>query len=322
MVPTTSPKETSPSSYPQSPTPSSTRKTISSPRKELKKSHWFFRRLASEWHAFVLKLKDLLEPHTSGDEALDSIFESSDDDFIGRSPGKYGQVTQIESQFLLDYKKHRTLEKVYEAHIAKEKNKGGKQFTHQCIEIQPLRSSMLAQPVVQSSPESGFTHPFTQNAIGSPKASESTINGASGTKSTVATLGSNGVNSDINGATLASSIDFENERVSSKTDVVLNFTSPQRRRSTCNLGEKLWEERRNRWLETSLDNAELVSQRQSRLSLAHINSKLHPQIYTMFVEKSKPLKNGARINLEDLVSVINAGWTKDAKWDRAARGLP
>lgn len=90
-----------------------------------------------------------------------------------------------------------------------------------------------------------------------------------------------------------------------------------------NIGETLWEYRRARWLavDDDVDVATKVEELAARLSLKHIPKEMYPRIYSNFVEKSKPLKADKRINLEDLINIINAGWTNDEKWERAAKGL-
>lgn len=339
---------------------STLRNTPTSPKRDPKKSHWFLRRLACEWSSFVTRLKDLSEPRSPSEETLDSIFDSSDEDYFGRSQGKYGHVSPIENEFLLDYKKYRTLEKVYEAHKLASlhlpvysRTKKSSQPSHppshtSCGsagqsekqgknpgEIQNLSRS-------QSNNSTKIRLPLAKMSTASTQL-KSACNDASAVSALdeeIKRTGSttNGAVSDMNSGTLeshelpnsvgehieASNASPSNSSPSNDPDSAPNnlFPLPARRRSTCNLGEKLWEERRSRWLETTLSGPEEIKNRQAALSLSHVNAKLHPQIYTMFVEKSKPLKSGTRINLEDLVGVINAGWTKEAKWERAARGLP
>lgn len=359
---TTSLKETTPSSI-QSPVSSTLRNTPTSPKRDPKRSHWFLRRLACEWSSFVTRLKDLSEPRSPSEETLDSIFDSSDDDYFGRSQGKYSHVSPIESEFLLDYKKYRTLEKVYEAHklatlhlpvySRTEKSSHSSHSSHPINQAnggsegqiqnegQLLGQNQNLSRSYSNSPTK-IRLPLGQRSIMSTK-----LNPATKDTSAVITLDeeikrtgstTNGAVSDLNSGTLESHelpnsaeeiIEAPDPDAATSNPVngvnsTLNnlFPLPQRRRSTCNLGENLWEERRSRWLETTLSGPEEIKNRQAALSLSHVNAKLHPQIYTMFVEKSKPLKSGTRINLEDLVGVINAGWTKEAKWERAARGLP
>lgn len=92
--------------------------------------------------------------------------------------------------------------------------------------------------------------------------------------------------------------------------------------SNQNIGETLWEYRRARWLAVDDDvEATRKLEELESASIKHIPKELYPRIYNNFVEKSKPLKAGKRINLEDLINVINSGWISDEKWLRAARGV-
>lgn len=311
MAPTTSHNETSPPIFQRSPT-SQSRGSVGSKSDLLPKS--WYSRLAYKWRALVEKIKYLSQPLLFAQDALDSLFESSDDDFFGRSPAKYSQITGVEFDFLLDYKRLLKLEKVFQAQSEKEPQ--SQKSSQANISSSYLRS-------ISSVPQ--FASSEKQQYL-SASNSEQTKQGDSM---------ANGAIADINSGTLMSlepvSSGKEQEEgnedehapaaVESGSATVVVVKSPTQRRYSCNLGEKLWEERRKRWLETDLD-AQHVKERQAALSLAHINRKLHSTIYTMFVHKAKPLKSGKRINLEDLMNVINAGWTKDAKWDRAAKGLP
>lgn len=435
---TTSFKETTPSSI-QSPVSSTKRNGPISPLsphkdRDQKKGHWFLRRLASEWSSFVTRLKVISEPRSPSEETLDSIFDSSDEDYFGRSPGKFNHVSPIENKFLLDYKKYRTLEKVYQAHklatlhdpdpdphsssgphlptllpakrsvyscttekslhpsSTKSQRDSGSTSQSQSQNKTQINGQINGEVEIQSRGQSN-SPPTKVRLLTAKMATPSTqldISAGTTIDEEIKRTGSttNGAVSDINSGTMESHelpnsaderidpanpdasnskendssqidsnlIDSHNEEneieldqndschnnsdhndlnhndstspndLNSPNDTNSNSNNllplPRRRRSTCNLGEKLWGERRNRWLETTLSGPEEIKKRQAALSLSHVNAKLHPQIYSMFVEKSKPLKSGTHINLEDLMNVINAGWTKEAKWERAARGLP
>lgn len=91
-----------------------------------------------------------------------------------------------------------------------------------------------------------------------------------------------------------------------------------------NVGQMLWAYRRTKWLTLNAseeDIAAKLEERYAKLSLKHVPKESYAVIYSNFVDKSKPLKADKRINLEDLVEVINAGWISEDKWERAAKGL-
>lgn len=114
-----------------------------------------------------------------------------------------------------------------------------------------------------------------------------------------------------------------------KTTTVLSDTSTDssRRGSSHepkqNIGETLWEYRRSKWLtpKDGVDTNDRINELTAGLPVRQISKDLYPRVYANLVEKSKPLKQGKRINLEDLINIINAGWVSEEKWERAARGL-
>lgn len=85
-----------------------------------------------------------------------------------------------------------------------------------------------------------------------------------------------------------------------------------------NVGEMLWNYRRSLWLES---NSDAEDRNVTHESLKNIPKSFYPTIYSNLIEKSKPLKEGKRINLQDLLEVINEGWIQEQRWERAAKGL-
>ena len=88
--------------------------------------------------------------------------------------------------------------------------------------------------------------------------------------------------------------------------------------SYTNIGTALWEYRRKRWLR------ELDPTRKrdlARTSIEHIPKDSYVKIYTNLVDKGRSLKEDKRLNLGDLVKIIDAGWVAEEKWERAAKGL-
>lgn len=89
-----------------------------------------------------------------------------------------------------------------------------------------------------------------------------------------------------------------------------------------NVGEVLWEYRRAKWLEPSEGvTKQLLADRHLETSIRHIPRDYYPRIYTVMVEKGRPLKDDTRLNLEDAINIINEGWIHNDKWERAARGV-
>ncbi|CUM66217.1 uncharacterized protein PRCAT00003877001 [Priceomyces carsonii] len=86
------------------------------------------------------------------------------------------------------------------------------------------------------------------------------------------------------------------------------------------VGEKLWEIRRRLWV--SPKNSERdIKQRINNLAVTNLSSELYIKVYSNLIDKGKRLKDDKRINLADLIKVINCGWIAEEKWERAAKGL-
>lgn len=214
--------------------PTKLRSPSGSPHKKQRKLSLLFRKLLLEWNYLLVKLKTFADV-SYVEEVLEELFQLSDDDLLERyqRSGGSATLTRAEHDFLEAYKRHKLLEKVYEAHVG--------------MAEAPAKNVML-----------------------------DTLTMSLGTKT------------DEN-------------------------------------GELMWRHRRAKWLALGLPRDETdakVAQRAQQLSLKHISRDMYPRIYRDFVDKLKPLKADKRINLEDLVAVINAGWISDERWERAANGLP
>lgn len=87
-----------------------------------------------------------------------------------------------------------------------------------------------------------------------------------------------------------------------------------------NIGSTLWEYRRSKWLYT--ENPSQVAERIKNSNIDHLPNDCYPKLYTQLVEKGKTLRMDKKLNLSDVVKIINVGWIVEEKWDRAAKGLP
>jgi hypothetical protein len=96
-------------------------------------------------------------------------------------------------------------------------------------------------------------------------------------------------------------------------------TSSNLQPSTSNIGTTLWEYRRLKWLKET--HSMSVEQRLALASIDHLPQAAYVKIYTNLVEKGKLLKHDKRINLKDVIKIINAGWAAEDVWERAAKGL-
>lgn len=85
-------------------------------------------------------------------------------------------------------------------------------------------------------------------------------------------------------------------------------------------GPSLWETRRQEWLKC--DDLPKANARSSHNVLSGIPRDKYVGIYKALVDLRRTLKQENAINLGELAAVINAGWTANERWDRAAKGLP
>lgn len=280
-------KENTPTTNPESSAPSTPG--------QLQKDNFFkrrtrrilsaLRRVNSEWNCFLVRIKQATQNSYSDEELLDSLFESSDGDFFERTPRtkKCCNLSAVETQFISDFKKHNLLEAYYEANHSN---------------INSISNSLRDMPSASSEQHS---KPYQQLDVLCLRTRYT--EGSQTHEST----SSHETKTDAEVTLTAKEVALK-ERLYSR-DV--------------NLGNALWEIRRARWLSSDEgeDVEQKVDERCAGLSIKHISRDLFPRIYRDFVEKAKPLKDGKRINLEDMVVVIHSGWVHDKVWEAASKGL-
>ncbi|KAG7195830.1 uncharacterized protein KQ657_002215 [Scheffersomyces spartinae] len=91
--------------------------------------------------------------------------------------------------------------------------------------------------------------------------------------------------------------------------------------SDIDVGELIWEYRRNKWLTPTKKEQEIKSHL-SENTLGPVAKDSYAKIYNHLVRKNSPLRKGKSINLPDLLAIVNAGWIVEEKYERAANGLP
>lgn len=91
--------------------------------------------------------------------------------------------------------------------------------------------------------------------------------------------------------------------------------------SQVNVGELIWDYRKTKWLVPTKTPDEIASH-VARNTLGHVARESYAKIYSHLVVKNSPLRKGKAINLSDLVTIIDAGWIVEEKYERAAIGLP
>lgn len=254
----TSPKESSPSI--------ASPDLRTSPSKRPRKFTTVLKKLSTEWNSFLFKLRTLSE-NASQDEAVEELFQDSDSPDTFERFSRVGRgITANEEKFMKDYKKHRNLDKMFEANGP-----------------EPVKAEIEDMDTAKV--------PYR----------------------------------DLDIAKLRDDFDTHVKSVHLMSDTSTDSSRPSSVQGDpkLNIGEMLWEYRRRKWLtvDANEDIAAKISQRAAELSIKHIPRESYPRLYLNFVEKSKPLRANRRINLEDLVEVINAGWISEDKWERAAKGL-
>lgn len=235
-------KEASPTTLPESSTPSTLRYKSSPKAKLAHRVLSLLRRITDEWSYFLLKLRHSGASNYADEEFLEALFESSDDDLFdrGRRYVKPTGLTPVEEDFIRSYKKCKLLDQYHETY---------------------------REDMTPSQTDAADAPPYTQ------------------------------------------------------LDAAADQASAQ---DAPNPGERLWARRRQRWLTPAegTDVPAKLEQRAQQLVLKDVSKDLYPRIYKDFVDKGKLLKPGKRINLPDMINIINAGWIAEKKWDRAAKGLP
>ena len=106
-----------------------------------------------------------------------------------------------------------------------------------------------------------------------------------------------------------------NSRTTSATRV-----PQQQLNNSINVGSTLWDYRRQKWLQPKY-STKRIKERIAKSSISHIPKESFPKIYENLVDKNKALKSNKKLNLADLIKIINAGWIAEERWERAARGL-
>ncbi|OBA22519.1 hypothetical protein METBIDRAFT_11346 [Metschnikowia bicuspidata var. bicuspidata NRRL YB-4993] len=273
-------KENTPTTNPES----STTSAAGQPARDSKKrrSHRFLsvlRRVSSEWNCLLHKLKLASQTGHSDGEALDSLFESSDDDFFERIPRlkKCCSATSPEARFLEDFKKYKLLEEYHRGtHTGTSAGSLSEMAPsvesphvplYRALDVLRLRQGCAGEPDLESLP--ARTHELE----------------------------------------LTSQEAVLKDQILSRDE---------------NLGNALWEIRRARWLipdDECEDVEQKVEQRAAGLAVKQISQDAYPQVYKDFVVNARPLKTGKRINLEDMVVVIHAGWVHEKVWESASKGL-
>lgn len=293
-------------------------KTINSKKKDSKtpkkKVSGFVKNLSIQWNLLRLRLRSLSDDVFTSDEVVDELFASDDpDDLIDRLHKSHRGYTSNEENFLEEFKKHKSLEKMHENHERQMQS--------------ALRETTLIGTTASSDTQQGGNLSL-----------EAVIRQFSETRSSSNTP-SNNVHmrdgsledetpepisfQDVDVCQLREVFDSQAKQTESSDNVTDTskstlHTNPD---TKVNIGEELWEYRRSKWLAKTAEDELRGQQRLKDLSISHISKDSYVRIYNNLVDKGKLLRSDRRINLRDLITIINAGWIAEERWERAAKGL-
>ncbi|RLV95805.1 hypothetical protein JA1_000782 [Spathaspora sp. JA1] len=251
--------------------------------KKEKKLTSIFKRISLEWQYILYRLRSISEEVFETDEYIDDLFETSDgEESIDRLMRSNKGYNSTEEQFLKEFKKYKSLDNMAQVYQAQVTNRPRVQSTLQDI----IRQQSQQQQHERDLGEEDDEEDDTEYDI------------------SYHDLDIYQLRKEFE-QIVASSSEGDADTISSQT----------------NIGTTLWEYRRNKWL-TPTNNSNQVYSRLQANSIEHIPRDNLVKVYNNLIDKNRPLKDNKRINLFDLIKIINLGWIAEEKWARAGRGLP
>ncbi|EGV66594.1 hypothetical protein PSN45_002790 [Yamadazyma tenuis] len=298
-----------PASSVPSPSPfassSPTKKTVKSPqssaRPKTRVGH-LFRKATSEFGSFFQRIKSLGDEVFNENQAISELFDTSDADSLMDRIERISRGYNVnEEKFLLEYKKHKNLDKIY--------------------------MSMQQRHYHGSNPNEEIKSSSTVYSD-----SGNNIGVQYGVKEGTLQEQSETLNDEVEDDDEMAGDDQEDQECSQNSrdkitfhDIDLvhlrqEYEEDKETKKNSNIGELLWEYRRAKWVQPTKTNSQAEAL-ETRHFFDQIPKDSYVKVYNYLVEKGRPLKAGRRINLSDFMKVVNAGWEVEEKWDRAARGL-
>lgn len=288
-------------------------KTTPSDRKNSnskKKVSSFIKNISILWNLLRLKVRSLSDEVFTTDELVDDLFVDTDlDDPLERLARNNKGYASTEEQFLKEFKKHKSLDKMHEDYVQKVQpiHEEFKSSTTATSDIQTKGSLSLQDLIRQISD--------TTNSSKTPCNDSEDDEEEEGGSKLVSYH-------DVDICKMREDLSLLLKQIVSSESIADASKSTLRERgSQINLGEMLWEYRRSKWLITNPEGELRAEEHLRQLSIAHIPKNSYVRIYNNLVDKGRLLKDDKRINLSDLIKVINAGWIAEERWDRAAKGL-
>lgn len=313
--------------------------SLSSQSSKLSKVNNFFKKAGSEWNLLIARVKSLGEEVFTEDQVISEIFVESDTDYILEKLDKLSKGYSVnEERFLSQYQKFKSLDKMYENC---QHNQAGNGSAGGSANGNGNGNGNNSEDIKSSSTVFSDTH----NRVSLKDVIRQT-NSSSSTPGLNEEGKSCGIDTDVleDIADVEDDDELDEDASNDVTDKEATFTyheldvvrlkeqfdsDSQRNSNTgsgdnevpepeTNIGQILWEYRRSLWLK-SPKGATVTG---GSLFFDQVPQESYVKIYNNLVEKGRALKPDRRINLHDLIRVINAGWESEEKWDRAAKGLP
>lgn len=302
-----------------------------------------FKKAGAEWNLFLARIKSLGEEVFSEDQVIKEIFVESDTDYLLDKIDKVTRGYSInEERFLSQYQKYKNLDKMYENNQQRVSSLNNttedikssstafsdnhNRFSLKDV-IRQTNSSCSTPLMNQQDPkfETGSSTTKVPEPLDSHLELDSELvddiedveDDDDLDEDTSNDLSDKGIHmtfNDLDVVRLKERFDNDNDSLENNNNE--DATSNQ---SETNIGEVLWEYRRSLWLKSSKGEMHVST---TSLLFDQIPKESYVTIYNNLVDKGRSLKANRKINLHDLIRVINAGWESEEKWERAAKGLP
>lgn len=305
----------------------------------------FFRKASTEWNLFITKVKSIGDEVFTEDQIIKDLFVESDTDYLLDKLDRLSKGYSVnEERFLSQYQQFKNLDKMYEIHQQRMNNttedikSSSTVFSesHNRVSLKDIirqTNSSSSTPIINDETnnrmrlepglEPGDIDTELLDDIEDVEDDDDLDEDASndlGDKALMITF------HDLDVVKLKEQYDDNRVKPNNNSQDISDLYG-----TDANIGDILWEYRRTLWLKSPKPDDNCTSscftnsnggRSNSRLMFEQIPKESYVKIYSNLVEKSKALKAGKRLNLYDLIRVVNAGWEADEKWERAAKGLP
>lgn len=286
---------------------------LTSPKK-LKKVNSFFKKASAEFNLFLLRIKSLGDEVFSENQVISELFIETDNDSVLDRLDRHSKgYSIIEERFLSEYKKHKTLDKMYENFQHRTNNEEDLKSSSTAFSENQLRFN-LKDVIRQTNSTNGTTlgSPLINETMGDEEDEVDEDDDIDQIDSDQPPNKEKEINFDkMENKNGFSDVDFIELRKYLEKEKFQELKNE-------NIGEILWEYRRNQWTTGNVDQSKIAA---SRLFFDQIPKDSYVKVYNNLVDKGRSLRPDRRINLFDLMKVINAGWVAEEKWERAAKGL-